>query len=289
MGCTDMVKRPASPRGVRPQILTREYQEARISIWSEALFALELLLLHASPIFYGAGMPRGDGSAVVLIPGFLCPDYYLFHLHAWLKRIGYEPFYSGIPLNADCPNLLIQRCLNETIDAAFAATGCKVHLIGHSLGGVIARSIASQQPHRVASVITLGAPFRGTVAHSSVLSAAESVRARILKKHEDAVLPACYTGHCTCDFVDALQQSLPPSVLETAIYTQSDGVVDWQYCKTDREASDFEVSGTHIGLVFNSSVYAIIARRLAQTHCILPNRPTQVRSLTPPQLLVNIC
>ena len=127
--------------------------------------------------------------------------------------------------------------------------------------------MAGQRQQDIASVITLGAPFRGTVAHSSILHAAETVRQRILKKHGTAVLPACYTGHCTCDFVDSLQRSVPAKVLETAVYTPDDGVVDWRYCRTGNPEADFQVSGTHIGLVFNSSVYAIIANRLAQTHC----------------------
>jgi pimeloyl-ACP methyl ester carboxylesterase len=231
------------------------------------LFAAELLLLHAAPIYYGLGATHGDGSGVVLIPAFLLPDHYLFPLRKWLGRIGYEAFFSGINFNAECPNLLIKRCLNESIEKALAKTGRRIHLIGHSLGGVIARSIAGQRPQDIASVITLGAPFRGTVAHSSILRAAETVRLRILKEHGAGVLPACYTGHCTCDFVDSLQRTLPPSVLETAVYTPDDGVVDWRYCRTDNPEADFQVSGTHIGLAFNSSVYTIIANRLAQTHC----------------------
>jgi len=249
-----------------PNILTREYQRANLPILTEVLFAAELVLLHAAPIYYGLGTPHGDGSAVVLIPAFLCPDHYLFPLQKWLGRIGYEAFFSGISLNTECPNLLIQRCLNETMEKALAKTGRRVHLIGHSLGGVIARSMAGQRPQDIASVITLGAPFRGTVAHSSILRAAETVRRRILKKHGTGVLPACYTGHCTCDFVDSLQRRVPPSVLETAVYTPDDGVVDWRYCRTNNPESDFAVSGTHIGLAFNSSVYTIIANRLAQTH-----------------------
>ena len=256
----------------RPHILTRDYQEANISIWSEVLCAVELLMLHSTPVYYGLGTPHGDGSAVVLIPGFLCPDHYLLPLRTWLRRIGYESFFSGMRINAECPNLLIKRCLNETIERALAKTGRRIHLIGHSLGGVIARSIAGQRPQDIASVTTLGAPFRGTVAHSSILRAAEMVRARILKEHGAGVLPACYTGHCTCDFVDSLQRRMPPSVVETAIYTCDDGVVDWQCCKTDNAEADFKVSGTHIGLAFNPSVYTIIANRLAQTHCAQSKR-----------------
>jgi len=240
--------------------------KADITIWKEALFATDILLLHASPVYYGLGIPHGDGSAVVLVPGFLGTDTYLRQLHWWLARIGYEPFFSGIGLNAECPNLLIQQRLRRNIEAALDDTGKKVHLIGHSLGGIIARAIAAQYPSKIASVTTLAAPFRGTVVHPTILAAAEAVRKRILEEHGPSVLPTCYTGRCTCDFLSSLRRKLPARVLETAIYTRTDGVVDWRYCMTGDSSRDFEVPGTHIGLAFNAKAYNIIAERLAEVH-----------------------
>jgi triacylglycerol lipase len=237
--------------------------EADIAIWKEALFAADLLLLHSSPTYYGLGIPHGDGSAVVLVPGFLGTDAYLKQLHSWLGRVGYRPYFSGIGLNAECPNLLIQRRLNENIDRALFDTGEKIHLIGHSLGGIIARAAASQRPGDVASVITLASPFRGAVIHRTILRVVETVRKQILQEHGQTVLPNCYTGHCTCDFLASLRRRMPNAVLETAIYTRTDGIADWRYCTTGDPENDFEVPGTHIGLAFNASVYAIIARRLA--------------------------
>lgn len=257
-----MKRTPADPRDCDSPIRTRDYEEADLPIVAEVLCVAELVLLHAAPLYYGIGIPRGDASAVVVIPAFLCPDVYLTPLHHWLARIGYMPFFSGIGFNTECPNLLIRRQLNETIERALAKSGRKVHLIGHSLGGIIARAVATQRPADIASVTTLGAPFRGTVAHRSILRAAEMVRNRILAKHGRTVLPDCYTGRCTCDFLESLSGAMPASVLETAVYTESDGVVDWRYCRTERPERDFPVSGTHIGLVFNPSVYSIIAARL---------------------------
>lgn len=243
-----------------------ERAEANVSPWTEALFAAELLLLHATPVYYGFGVPRGDDSAVVIIPGFLGTDMYLMELSAWLRRVGYRSYFSGIGFNAECPNLLIQRRLAQTIDQARKETRQKVHVIGHSLGGIIARAVAHQRSQDIASVITLGAPFRGIVAHGSVLRVAEAVRKRILEEHGRGVLPDCYTGRCTCNFVDSLRRDLPPSVLATAIYTRGDGVVDWRCCVTGDPEVDCEVSGTHFGLPFNPSVYIAIAERLAKAH-----------------------
>ena len=72
---------------------------------------MEVLLLHASPAYYGAGVPAGDGSGVVVIPGFLGTDLYLMEMYAWLARLGYKAYFSRIGLNAECPNLLIKRRL----------------------------------------------------------------------------------------------------------------------------------------------------------------------------------
>lgn len=235
-----------------------------VSLWTEALFAAEVLLLHASPVYYGYGVPRGDGSGVVIIPGFLGTDLYLNELRGWLSRIGYRAYFSGIGINADCPNLLIQRRLNETLRKALDETGKRVHLIGHSLGGVIARSLAGARPKDIASITTLASPIQGTVAHRRIINAAEVVRLRILQEHGDGVLPHCYTGRCTCNFVNSLQRKVPDSILQTAIYTRHDGVVDWRFCRTEKAGQDFEVRGTHIGMAFNSAAYSVVGRRLAE-------------------------
>jgi triacylglycerol lipase len=232
-------------------------------IFPEALIGIEILLLHAAPVYYGAGVPRGDDSGVLLIPGFLGSDVYLFELYAWLQRIGYRPYYSGIGVNAECPNLLIRRSLNETIERAWRETGRKLHVLGHSLGGLLARAVAGDMPDRIASVITLASPFRGTVLNPRVAQAVEAVRQRILLHGGDNVLPDCYTGRCTCSFLQCLKRDVTNSVAETAIYSRTDGFVDWRYCVTGQPENDFEVTGTHLGLTFNPSVYSIVAKRLA--------------------------
>jgi pimeloyl-ACP methyl ester carboxylesterase len=234
-----------------------------LPFWQEALFGIEILLLHASPVYYGLGVPRGDGSAVIIVPGFLGSDLYLVEMYAWLRRLGYHPYFSGIGLNADCPNLLIRTRLNQTLEKARRETRRKVHLLGHSLGGLLARSVAGERPDQVASVLTLGSPFRGTVLHPRVKQAVESVRQHILLTHGNSVLPDCYTGRCTCAFLSSLRRELPGHVMETAVYTRTDGFVDWNYCVTGDPQSDFEVTGTHVGLAFNPAVFSIIANRLA--------------------------
>lgn len=233
-------------------------------MWRECFSAIEAALLHLAPVYYGLGCPQGDGSAVLLIPGFLGTDTYLVELYAWLHRMNYKPYFSRFGVNADCPNLLIRRTLNERIDRAVEESGGRIHIIGHSLGGMIAMAAAAQRPQDIASVITLGSPFRGPACHPNILRLAEWVRGSIQQRHGDGVLPACYTGHCGCDFVDCLTRDMPAAVKFTAVYSKTDAIVDWRNCITGNSGVDVEAPGTHIGMVMNPSVYTILAQKLAE-------------------------
>ena len=197
----------------------------------------------------------------MLIPGLLGLDFGLSTLHTWLERIGYRPYFSGMGFAADCPDLLSRR-LDETIDRAYAETGRRVHLIGHSLGGIFARSAAVRRPKRIVSVISLGSPFRGLVMHGLVLSLSNLLRAP--DPYGASRVPReCASSRCSCAFGRSLSRRWPRSVRETAVYTKCDGLVDWRYCLSGKPGTDVEVVGTHLGLPFNPSVFRHIARRLA--------------------------
>jgi len=241
----------------------KDHEAVPLPIWGELLFGVELAFLRISPVYWGYSLPRGNGSAVVLVPGFLGTDLYLTEFRAWLRRIGYKPYYSGIRVNAECPNLLIQQHLYASIQQAYQSTRKKIHLIGHSLGGTMARAVAAQMPDRIASVITLGSPIHALAGHASVLGVAEMIRKQILERHGRDVLPGCYTSRCTCAFLEALRGDFPKSVRQTAIYTKADGILDWRTCRTGDPSIDFEVSATHTGLVFSPIVYSVVAQRLA--------------------------
>jgi pimeloyl-ACP methyl ester carboxylesterase len=244
--------------------LTEEFHIMALPLWREALVGIDWLSLRASAVYRGIGVPRGDGAAAVLIPGFMGSDRYLGDLFAWLRRIGYRPHMSLIGRNVDCPLILTDR-LKETIDHARAQSGRRVHLIGHSLGGVLARCAATRWPSLIASVITLASPFRGVRAHPFLVEASAVVRSRILARREvSSIRPDCYTGACKCEFFKALRRPFPRSMPQMAIYTKRDGVVDWQACINDDPATDVEVSGTHSGLVFNPQVYHHIAQQLSR-------------------------
>jgi pimeloyl-ACP methyl ester carboxylesterase len=225
---------------------------------------MDWLALRMSAVYRGVGIPKGDGTGVVVIPGFMGSDQYLGDMYAWLRRIGYHPYLSGIGRNAECPEILTLR-LRDTIERAQAETGRRVHLIGHSLGGVLARGAGARWPRSVASVTTMASPFRGVRVHPFVLQTAYLVRGRIIQQQAAAETEAanCYSGYCTCEFLGSLRKDFPKSVSTLAIYTKSDGVVDWRCC-INGDDRDVQVRGTHVGLAFNPQVYREIATFLPQ-------------------------
>ncbi len=242
----------------------KEIRAHSLPIWFESLVGVDWTLLHLAPVYYGFGVPKGDGSPTVVVPGFLGSDIYLYELHLWLSRIGYKSYLSNIGWNADCLNTLAEKLI-VTIKRAYKETGKKVNLIGHSLGGVLSRSVTIQHPELIQSVITLASPFRGVRSHPGVIEMTERIRNRIFQKEDKTEYPLCFTGHCDCLAVTSLQKGLPEKIKKTAIYTKSDGIVHWKSCISRMSESNFEVTGTHIGLVYNFQVYKLIAKRLAKS------------------------
>ena len=52
------------------------FEPAAVPLWREALFGVDWLALRLSQVYYGFGVPHGDGAPVIVIPGFLGSDTY---------------------------------------------------------------------------------------------------------------------------------------------------------------------------------------------------------------------
>ncbi len=222
----------------------------------ELLVGLDYARLHVSPVYYGVGVPRGNGEPVILVPGSLASDCATLEMRLWLGRIGYKAYTSGIGRMNDCPDIMRDKLL-ETIDRACEETGKKVTIVGHSIGGMIARGAALKRPGKVKRVIMLASPFCHPRAHPLVMKAIGLVHGRRLNRHLHRTENSCLK----C-FVDAMTKPMPFGVTSASIYTKTDPVVDWRDCVTHDVERDYEVTGTHLGLVVNPQVYQIIAELL---------------------------
>jgi pimeloyl-ACP methyl ester carboxylesterase len=230
-------------------------------VWREVLTGVQWLRLRRSAVYRGEGVPRGDGAPVLLVQGFMTRHVYLETLRAWLARLGYRVRVADVGWNADCYEVLADRVLREA-ETLSGETGRRVHLVGHSLGGVLIRAVAARAPHLVASVATLAAPFRGLRVHPGLRLGNKLVRA-VVHRRRPSVHPECMTFACPCATVRALAAPLPASLPQLAVAAPGDGVVDWRYEADPATTRPVEVPGSHMGVVFEPAMYEALAGHLA--------------------------
>ena len=229
--------------------LQTEQQPPRPSLWSELFVGLDWVALKASPVYYGLGVPHGASAPVILVPGFLGSDLSLLEMHFWLGRVGYRSFPSRIGRNNECPDVLLER-LSETIDHARRQTGERVTLVGHSLGGLLARSAAGLMPNDVAQLITLGTPLRRLTAHPAVFTLIKRFLRRSRRSRGQPCLKVFHGG---------LKECLPQPVPHTAICSRADPIVGWDDCSAIEPGQTIEVASTHVGMPVSPAVYREVA------------------------------
>jgi hypothetical protein len=72
----------------------------------------------------------------------------------------------------------------------------------------------------------------------------------------------CLRGACCRRFRDDIAGPFPPEVDYVALYSRTDGIVDWHAC-LDPAAECIEVRASHMGMGLNAQVYAEVAHALA--------------------------
>jgi triacylglycerol lipase len=229
---------------------------------AELRWQLELARLATDPVFRGRGVPQGDGRPVVLAPGFLAGDCTLLVLRGWLRRIGYRPYTCGFVANVDCSNRALEN-IEWRVEAVHRDHGRRVALIGHSRGGHFVRALAARRPDRVSHGISLGADLRRMLGISLPTRVAVAGARAGLQWSRRADADDCFTMQCSCPFThDSVKPFPEREVRLTSIYSKGDGVVRWEGCVVPY-AQAVEVRGSHVGMVFNRSVYRAIAAALA--------------------------
>jgi pimeloyl-ACP methyl ester carboxylesterase len=180
-----------------------------------------------------AGAPRGDGHAVLVLPGMGAGDRSTIPLRRFLSRLGYRT--HGWGLGTNIPSRDVAGRLAERLEHLRAQDPEPMSLVGWSLGGIYARRVARRSPESVRAVVTLGSPFRSLPGYQG----------RSGRRGDDRPLP----------------------VPSTSVLSRTDGIVPWRACVNPRgDAHEtLEVIGSHCGLGHHPAVLYVIADRLAQT------------------------
>lgn len=190
-----------------------------------------------------ADLPSGRTEVVLVVPGFLTGDGMTRGLRRFLDRCGHRANGWDLGTNwGPTPRLLAG--LRRKVDEVAAADGAPVHLIGISLGGLLARHLAFERPWQVASVVTLASPFNLPTA--SPLEPLVRLCARRYDRGFDAA---------------GLARPLP--VPSFALWTSADGLVTPESCFTAEEPSA-DVGGPHFVIGRNPQVRRLLAEHLAR-------------------------
>jgi pimeloyl-ACP methyl ester carboxylesterase len=233
-------------------------------MWRESRIGLEAAALRRSPVFRGLGLPPGDRRPVLLIPGFLAGDASLGTMANWLRRAGYCTHRTGIRANLDCSEEACGR-LEARLEHMADRHGERVVVIGQSRGGIFARALAARRPELVAGIVTLGSPTQSMLAvHPLVLAQVGLVGALGTVRVPGMMRMSCLRGSCCQAFRAALQGPFPDDVGYTAVYSRSDGVVQWRSCLDPGADEQVEVSASHCGMGVNAQAFLAVANALAR-------------------------
>ena len=196
---------------------------------------------------------KGNGSHVMVMPGFNTSDHATYTLRNFLNSIGFQAHGWKLGVNQGMGHGKFSD-LKSRLDDLHQSTGEPISLVGFNMSGLYARALANLYADKVRSIITLATPFSApsTVGMSNGVNRLYS----FLSPVEGA------TGSGSTNLWEAV-----PKLPSTSIYSKWDGITDWQYCVDTQDVmtENITVRGSHLGLVVNPLIYYLIADRLNES------------------------
>ncbi len=249
----------AGPRGLRA--IARE-----TSVLAEAARLLgrnacERLAPAETP--YALRHPEPGLAPVVLIPGFMAGDGSLRLMSRHLRRQGHRTYRSTMHANVGCTREA-SDALEERIEKIATKRGRKVALVGHSLGGLLARGVAARRPDLVEGIVTLGSPLLAPGAAHRLLLLDLALLVRLQRAGLGRMMGAdCTSGECAQQSWEEARAELPGSMSFTSVFSRRDGIIDWRGC-LDPQATTVEVRSSHLGMALDPDVLDVVATSLAE-------------------------
>jgi pimeloyl-ACP methyl ester carboxylesterase len=121
--------------------------------------AASAYLYFTLPIFRD---PLPGSDQVVVLHGLGRSESAMLLLENELAGAGFEVHNIGYPSNDQPPDALIDL-VSRAVEACCANNGRTMHLVGHSLGGLLIRAYLQQgHPDNLGNVVLLGTPNRGS-------------------------------------------------------------------------------------------------------------------------------
>jgi triacylglycerol lipase len=211
---------------------------------------------------YAGGAATRDVDPVVLVPGFMAGDVSLAILSHALRDRGHRTYRSHIRANVGC-TLEAAAELEARLESIASRRGRRVQIVGHSLGGMLARGLAVRRPDLVSGIVTLGSPVLAPAAHHGSLTRSLEALVRLSRAGVPGVMALdCVAGQCARTSFEESRLPLPPDVAFTAIDSRRDGIVDWRAC-IDPLATPVEVRSSHLGMAVDPTVIRAVRRALS--------------------------
>lgn len=209
---------------------------------------------------------------VLLVPGFMAGDSSLRAMSVFLRDQGFRTYRAQVHVNAGCTRDMADR-LEGRLEAIVARRGRKVTIVGHSLGGMLARGLAARRPDLVEGIVAMGSPVLAPAAIHRLLAWDAALLARLSRVGVRGLMSEdCFGGDCARLSWEDSQTPLDPHVGFTAIYSKRDGIVDWRAC-LDPGARTVEVSTSHCGMAIDPVVMDHVLTALRDQQVSRANRP----------------
>jgi triacylglycerol lipase len=212
---------------------------------------------------YAARAGTRLGDPVILVPGFLAGDGSLALMARALRGEGFRTYRSHIHANVGCTRSAAAQ-LESRLESIAMQRDSRVQIVGHSLGGMLARGIAVRRPDLVSNIVTMGSPMLAPGAHHRSLTASVEVLVRLSRAGLPGLMSEeCVAGSCAQQSFAECREPLPAGVGFTAIYSRRDGIVDWRAC-VDPVAVPVEVTASHLGMAFDPRVVDVVGAALSR-------------------------